>query len=201
MKKLSSTPLNMILSLGLITAISAILLAVSYDSTREATARSEVSAREAALAEVLPAFDNAPLDAPATITAAGDSEPVTVYAGREDGHLSGVAVESYSLNGFSGRISVLVGFSPDGTITGYKVLDHAETPGLGARMDEWFRDKQGHRNVIGIEMSIASPLSVTKDGGSVDAITAATISSRAFTDALNRAYRAFNAYLHNTTEP
>ena len=73
----------------------------------------------------------------------------------------------------------------------YSVLQHAETPGLGSKMQDWFRLEGTDRNVLGSDLS-QGPLRVKKDGGTVDAITAATISSRAFLDAVNRAYSAFS---------
>jgi electron transport complex protein RnfG len=86
----------------------------------------------------------------------------------------------------------MVGISNDGIISGYQVLKHAETPGLGSKMGLWFSNaEKPNQNVIGKSMSAGS-LSVSKDGGSIDAITAATISSRAFLDAVNRAYSTIN---------
>lgn len=88
-------------------------------------------------------------------------------------------------NGFGGKIKVMVGVAPDGTILGYKVLEHAETPGLGDNCATWFKDEaRPTSNIIG---KVGGKLTVSKDGGEVDAITAATISSRAFLDAINSA--------------
>lgn len=102
----------------------------------------------------------------------------------------GAAVESYSKKGFSGEIKVIVGFDTEGTLCNYSVLQHSETPGLGAKMQDWFRTDKNKQSVIGRKLD-GSGLKVTKDGGDVDAITAATISSRAFLDAVNRAYSAY----------
>lgn len=85
-------------------------------------------------------------------------------------------------NGFGGPLKVLVGFDNEGTIKGYTVLEHAETPGLGAKAGEWFQDK-----IIGLNPSTCN-LTVSKDGGDVDAITASTITSRAFLLAVQNAY-------------
>jgi electron transport complex protein RnfG len=79
----------------------------------------------------------------------------------------------------------MVGFYPDGTIYNYSVLEHKETPGLGSKMDLWFT-KDGKGNITGKKPGTTG-LKVSKDGGDIDAITAATISSRAFLDAINRA--------------
>ncbi len=99
----------------------------------------------------------------------------------------GAAVES-TTGGFGGDLKVLVGFDPEGKILGYTLLEHAETPGLGAKADKWFQ-KDGKGNIIG--KTPAEPLTVSKDGGQVDAITASTITSRAFLLAVNNAYQAY----------
>ena len=101
----------------------------------------------------------------------------------------GAAVESATM-GFGGDLKVLVGFNPEGTILGYTLLEHAETPGLGAKADQWFQKGQ-KGDIIG--KTPVEPLTVSKDGGQVDAITASTITSRAFLKAVNNAYKAYKA--------
>ena len=101
----------------------------------------------------------------------------------------GAAVETIA-NGFGGELKLLVGFAPDGKILGYTLLEHAETPGLGAKADKWFQ--KGEKGDI-IGKTPAEPLTVSKDGGQVDAITASTITSRAFLLAVNSAYNAYKA--------
>ena len=105
------------------------------------------------------------------------------------GKALGAAVETIA-NGFGGELKLLVGFDPEGKILGYTLLEHAETPGLGAKADKWFQ--KGEKGDI-IGMSPADPLTVSKDGGQVDAITASTITSRAFLFAVNSAYNAYKA--------
>ncbi|MBR6962839.1 MAG: RnfABCDGE type electron transport complex subunit G [Prevotella sp.] len=101
----------------------------------------------------------------------------------------GAAVES-TTGGFGGNLKVLVGFDPDGNILGYTLLEHAETPGLGAKADKWFQ-KGEKGDIIGKNPS--EELTVSKDGGKIDAITASTITSRAFLLAVNNAYKAYKA--------
>ena len=91
------------------------------------------------------------------------------------------------MKGFGGEIRVIVGFDTEGKLLNYSVLQHAETPGLGAKMQEWFRTDKNRQSVLGRNLSDGE-LKVTKDGGDVDAITASTITSRAFLNAVNRAY-------------
>ena len=101
----------------------------------------------------------------------------------------GAAVES-TTQGFGGDLKILVGFDPEGKILGYTLLEHAETPGLGAKADQWFQ-KGAKGDIIG--KNPKEQLVVSKDGGQVDAITASTITSRAFLLAVNNAYKAYKA--------
>lgn len=180
----------MVLSLGIITIIAAALLAGVYTTTKEPISAAQLNKQVEAIKAVTPAFDNDPVSEAIEITPEGESTPLKVFPAKMGGQLVGAAVESYSSQGFSGDIKLIYGFDADGNITGYAVMQHAETPGLGAKMDEWFRSPEGHRSVIGLNPA-TSNLTVSKDGGDVDAITAATITSRAFLDALTRAASAF----------
>ena len=103
----------------------------------------------------------------------------------------GVAIEAQA-DGFGGVMKVMVGFDPQGTILGYELLEHSETPGLGDQAGQWFKnaDKPA-QNIVGRQAT--GHFAVSKDGGDVDAITAATISSRAFLKAVNDAYNQFAA--------
>lgn len=101
----------------------------------------------------------------------------------------GVAVQSVDPNGFGGNLKVLVGFNEAGEVLGYTVLEHAETPGLGAKVQEWFQ-KGAPGCIVGLNPEKAN-LTVSKDGGEVDAITASTITSRSFLRAVQQAYNTF----------
>lgn len=111
----------------------------------------------------------------------------TVDSNKQD---LGEAVES-TTGGFGGDLKVLVGFDKDGNILGYTILQHAETPGLGAKADKWFQ-KDGKGSIIGKNPN-KDNLTVKKDGGDVDAITASTITSRAFLLAVTQAYNAYKS--------
>lgn len=101
----------------------------------------------------------------------------------------GAAVES-SANGFGGTIKVMVGFDQDGKIVNYSVLEQSETPGLGTKMVDWFKTPKGNQDIRQLNPSEVD-FTVSKDGGDIDAITAATISSRAFLKSINEAYTAY----------
>ncbi len=102
----------------------------------------------------------------------------------------GVAIES-TTGGFGGDLKVLVGFDTEGNILGYTILQHSETPGLGAKADKWFQG-DGKGSIIG-KNPAKDNITVKKDGGDIDAITASTITSRAFLLAVNQAYNAYNS--------
>ena len=167
---------NMVLSLTVLTAIAGAALGAVNLVTAEPIADAAKRARLEAMEAVLPAFDN---DIVASAVKCDDGS--TVYPASFEGRSCGAAVESFSDNGFSGRIAVLVGFDADGAVSGYRILSHSETPGLGAKAVDWFEiaphDIRGR----------SGDLAVGKDGGDIDAITGATITSRAFLEAVNRA--------------
>ena len=103
-------------------------------------------------------------------------------------NLVGIAVEASSEAGFGGHLAAMVGFSNNGEISGYQILQTSETPGLGAKAQTWFQ-KEGKGNIIG--RNPQNGLKVKKDGGDVDAISGSTITSRAFCEVMNNAYNTF----------
>ena len=101
----------------------------------------------------------------------------------------GTAIQS-TTNGFGGALKVLVGFDKEGTVLGYTILEHSETPGLGAKASEWFQ--KGQKGDITGKNPGTTNFTVSKDGGDIDAITASTITSRAFLLAVQNAYEELN---------
>lgn len=179
----------MFLSLTGICLVAGAILAGVNQFTTGPIAASKAAALEQAIKAVTPEFDNKPTEeAYMAVTADGDS--LKIYPAKKDGKFIGAAVESNTKKGFSGEIKVIVGFDAEGKLLNYSVLQHAETPGLGAKMQEWFRMDKNKQSVLGRELANGE-LKVSKDGGDVDAITAATITSRAFLNAINRAYSAY----------
>lgn len=194
MEKLKSTLPNMLLSLTGICLIAGLALAGVNMYTMAPIAESKAAALKVAIKEVTPDFDNNPTD-DKYMAAVTEGDSLVIYPAMKDGQLVGVAVESNTNKGFSGEIQVMVGFDTDGKLLNYSVLKHAETPGLGSKMQEWFRTDKNNQSVLGRSLAEGG-LAVVKDKGTVDAITAATISSRAFLDAINRAYTAFSGSLN-----
>ncbi|MDR3308760.1 MAG: RnfABCDGE type electron transport complex subunit G [Tannerella sp.] len=189
MNKLKSSFGNILMSLTGICLVAGLALSATNRFTAEAIAASNAATLRNAIKSVTPEFDNNPSDERYLIaTPEGDS--LTVYPARKGEVYAGCAVESRSKKGFSGLIRVMVGFDKDNKVFAYSVLEHSETPGLGSKMQEWFSVARNRQSVIGRDMK-EGLLKVVKDGGDVDAITAATISSRAFLDAINTAFTAF----------
>jgi Na+-translocating ferredoxin:NAD+ oxidoreductase subunit G len=182
MAKTESTFKNMVLSLTLISLGASACLGFVYVMTKEPIERSVLNKKLDAIRQVVPEFNNNPYEEMFRLpTDQGDS--LEIFPAKKDGNIIAYAVYTYSKTGFSGNISLMAGFKPDGTIINISVLEQKETPGLGAKMTEpSFKDQFNDKNPSQFMLKVG------KDGGQVDAITAATISSRAFCDAVQRAY-------------
>ena len=182
MAKTESTFKNMALSLTLIALVSSALLGFVYEITKEPIALSNFNKKLNAIKQVVPEFSNNPNDEMFRLPT-GEGDSLDIYPAKKDDIIVGYAVNTYTSKGFSGNITLMAGFKPDGTIINISVLEQKETPGLGTKMVEpQFKDQFNDKNPGEFD------LEVKKDGGQVDAITAATISSRAFCDAIQRAY-------------
>ncbi len=208
MKKLESSLKNMLLVLTGVTCISVALLAYVNELTKEPIAAANAKTLSDAVSAVVPGFDNDPI-ADKKLQEV-DGVEYAVYPATKGGEFIGAAVEASAM-GFGGDLKVLVGFDADGNIIDYSLLSHAETPGLGSKADGWFkpqsREKSLVENLFGFEM-VAAPkksnilganigeakLKVKNDGGEIDAITASTITSRAFLNAVNNAYVAYTGF-------
>jgi electron transport complex protein RnfG len=224
--KKESTFINMVLALLIVSLVASATLGFVYESTKEPIAEAQLNKKLTAIKEVVPAFDNDP-NAEMFLIEVEGGEALEVYPAKMNGQLVGAAVKTYTNLGFSGLIRVMVGFTPDGTIYNYQVLEHKETPGLGTKMADWFKPvlvtdslpkeasffdwlfgikpgSGGDGKVIVGKNPGQMNLTVSKDGGDVDAITAATISSRAFLDAVSRAYNGYmkkNEAIENSANP
>jgi len=186
-KKPESNFVNMFVRLLVIVIIAGGLLGVVYTQTYDVIAAAKQKKLEAAIGYVVPVFDT--LNTFKVMPATG-KDSLTIYDAYSKDSLVGIAVATYTEKGFSGVFKIMVGFTPDGTIINTAVLEHKETPGLGDKMD---KKKSNWSTQFNGKNPADYKLKVTKDGGDVDAITAATISSRAFCDATQRAYNALEA--------
>lgn len=185
MAKRDSTLVNMVLTLSVITLVSGGVLGYVYNLTKEPIQIAKTAKKVEAIKRVLPVFDNDP-NTDAVKIPVDDKLSVEKYPATEKGNDVGAAFKTFSKKGFGGLVWLMVGFKTDGSIHNIEVLEHQETPGLGTKMaDPQFKNQFIGKNPKDFKMQ------VSKDGGDVDAITAATISSRAFCDAVQRAYDEF----------
>ena len=186
MAKTESTFINMTLTLVVVTLVAAGLLGTVFALTKEPIRLAELAKKNEAIANVVPGFDNEPSQEVERLFLDGDS--IFLYTARKGEEVLGTAVETFTNKGFSGNFKLMVGIDPDGSIIKIAVIKHAETPGLGDKMEQ---DKSDfHVQFMGKDPTSFN-IAVTKDRGDVDAITASTITSRAYCDAVIRAYEAF----------
>lgn len=194
-KQRESTFINMVIVLFLVSAIAATALAFVYQKTKEPIAKAKLEKKKKAIKNVVNDFDNNPIEDMFKMPVEG-GDSIECYPAKKGGKIVGYAIKSYSKKGFGGMISVMIGFDPDGHIHKTAVLEHHETPGLGDKMQ---RNKSSFSNQFD-NMDVPNTpdkdndgiiIEVKKDQGTIDAITAATISSRAFCDATERAYNVF----------
>jgi electron transport complex protein RnfG len=184
MAKTESTFKNMVLSLTLISLGASACLGYVYQMTKAPIELSVLNKKLSAIKQVVPDFNNNPNDEMYKLST-GEGDSLDIYPAKKDNIIVGYAINTNTKKGFSGNISLMAGFKPDGTIINITVLEQKETPGLGNKMAEpLFKNQFNDKNPSQYK------LKVKKDGGPVDAITAATISSRAFCDAVQRAYNA-----------
>jgi Na+-translocating ferredoxin:NAD+ oxidoreductase subunit G len=189
MAKKESSFLNMVLTLFVVTALASFILASVFNLTAEPIAMAREAKKQFAISQVVPEFDR--LQTQKYIPTDGGDSLEFNFAYKND-ELVGVAVNTWTSRGYSGRIFAMVGFDPSGKIIDVVHLSHAETPGLGDKIDkkksDWSNQFRGFDPAVRI-------LKVRKDNGEVDAITAATITSRAYLDAIQRAYNTYMAVM------
>lgn len=190
MAKTPSTFRNMVLSLGVICLVCAAVLGVVYGITEKPIAEAELAKVNNAIAAVVPEFDNVPSD---DMSQTGES---TIYTATKGGEVVGYAIK-VKTSGFGGPLQMMVGFTPDGTIYNTSVIFHSETPGLGAKITD--PSISPRVQVIG-KSPATNNISVSKDGGEIDAITASTITSRAFLKGVNLAFEVFKNIEKNEQE-
>lgn len=174
-----------------ITVIAVGLLAYMNELTKGPIAEANMKTLNQALRSVVPEFTNNPVSESDTIFSEKDGKRTIdfiIYPAKNGDAWVGTAIEAKAL-GFGGELKVLVGFDAKGNIYDYSLLSHAETPGLGSKAADWF--KEGAKGSIKGLNPGTKALAVKNDGGDIDAITASTITSRAFLNAVNAAYAAY----------
>lgn len=178
-----------VITLVVISSLSAFILGYVHNKTLEPIKEAKNNLELAAISEVAGEFDNNPFAEKTTITSKNKKDKLIMYPARKNGKISSIAIKTYSNSGFGGRIEIMAGFNADGSIKNFKVISSNETPGLGSKVDEpkfkeQFEGFHPDRQI----------LKVRQDGGDIDAVTAATISSRAVLNALERAFNAYTNF-------
>ena len=121
-----------------------------------------------------------------TDLALGSNEPHTIYRARKNGDVIALVMQSTAPNGYSGNIELLSAVYPDGSVAGVRVTKHNETPGLGDKIE--LRKSDWVLSFSGIKYDPNDkPMAVKKDGGDIDQFTGATITPRAYVNAINNA--------------
>ncbi len=186
LKKKESTLVNMVVVLFVITLAAGISLGFVNDLTLEPKARARLAKKVKALNIVLPQYDNNPVSEVIKLKIEEAKDSTEFYPASRDSLFVGGAVTGASEKGYSGLVKLMVGFELDGSIKNIAVLEQKETPGLGTKMkgDKFLRQYRG-KNPATFD------LKAKKDGGEVDALAGATISTRAFSEATQQAYDVY----------
>ncbi|MEE1143651.1 MAG: RnfABCDGE type electron transport complex subunit G [Bacteroidales bacterium] len=193
MAKLNSSLKNMVMSLAIISFGASAILGGVYVLTKKPIEDAAELKKTNAIKEVLPQNNNMKIGEAVEITLESYSEKFIVYPAFENDKLIAVAVETFDNNGYGGQIKSMVGFDAEGKIVNYAILAMSETPGLGEKVTSWFKTKRNNQDIRGKKPSEES-FKVSKDGGEIDAITASTITSRAFLSSVKTAYNVFIEY-------
>ena len=169
-----------------ISLLAALALTGVYALTKGPIELGQKEKKEKALQAVMPDYEGSVRD---TLIVDADNVEIPIHlAIGKNGELCGAGIETYTKKAFAGRFDLMVGFDAEGTIVNTEVLKAGETPGLGDKIN---KDKSDFALQFNHQNPADFQLVVKKDGGDVDAITAATISSRAYCDAVQRAYDIF----------
>jgi len=182
---IKSTLTSMSLTLFLVCLFASAVMGGAYALTKEKLEGANNDKINGAIAAVIPAFDNNPYNS--KIEQEYKGKVYMVYPGKKGKEITGYAIESAS-EGYSGFVSLMIGFKPDGSINDIAVLSHTETPGLGDKIEPGKGD-------FGVQFKGKNPadfkILVKQDGGDVDAITGVTITTRAYCDAVTNAWEVF----------
>lgn len=174
--------IKLVLVMTVVSTVCGLLLAYTNGITSQPIKDAKAAEKTLALKSVLPEFDNDPGKNTNYVATAG----LTFHVGRLKGEFSGAAVEATSPKGYGGAIAVMIGFTPDGRINAIKITQQNETPGLGSKIKD-----PGFLGQFPGKDAGKTTWRVKKDGGNIDSITGATISSRAVCEAVDRAAAAF----------
>ncbi len=190
MQKIKSTFLNMTVIMTAVAIISAAAVTYVYQLTLPAVTENLKKAEVEAISDIFgDEFDNNPIAEKTAVPMKKGIKELNIYPLRKQDMIYAIAVKSYTNKGFGGELEIMTGFYINGTMAGYKVLNHKETPGLGSKIME----NEFMSQFIGLKIE-GGKLKLRKEGGQIDGITSATISSKALLDAVNNAKKAYDRF-------
>ena len=190
MQKIKSTFLNMTVIMTAVAIISAAAATYVYQLTLPAVTENLKKAEVEAISDIFgDEFDNNPIAEKTAVPMKKGIKELNIYPLRKQDMIYAIAVKSYTNKGFGGELEIMTGFYINGTMAGYKVLNHKETPGLGSKIME----NEFMSQFIGLKIE-GGKLKLRKEGGQIDGITSATISSKALLDAVNNAKKAYDRF-------
>lgn len=188
MATIKSSFINLVLTLTIVTLVAALSLGYVYQWTKEPIAQAQMAKQLKAIESVVQGYDNNPVLEKYKVATPDGSDSLEFFPARKGEELIGMAIKTKSSKGYSGDIWIMVGFTMRGEIQNVFVIEHKETPGLGSKMTApAFVNQFLGKNPEQMK------LKVKKDGGDVDAITGATISSRAYAQAIQVAFDTFKS--------
>jgi Na+-translocating ferredoxin:NAD+ oxidoreductase subunit G len=195
MATIKSSFLNLLTTLAIVTLVAGLSLGYVYQWTKEPIAQAVMAKQLKAIESVVKGYDNNPVLEMYKVATPDGKDSLEFFPAKKGDELVGMAIKTKSAKGYSGDIWLMVGFAISGEIQNVFVIEHKETPGLGSKMTtpkfvDQFLNKHPEQ----------MKLKVKKEGGDVDAITGATISSRAYAEAIQLAFDTFKSVQdHGTT--
>jgi electron transport complex protein RnfG len=188
MATIKSSFVNLLLTLTIVTLVAGLSLGYVYQWTKEPIAQAQMAKQLKAIESVVQGYDNNPVLEKYKVVTPDGKDSLEFFPAKSGEELIGMAIKSKSSKGYSGDIWIMVGFNMNGEILNIFVIEHKETPGLGSKMTiPSFVNQFLGKNPEQMK------LKVKKDGGDVDAITGATISSRAYSQAIQLAFDTFKS--------
>ncbi|MBV1788502.1 electron transport complex subunit RsxG [Marinobacterium sp. D7] len=179
--------------LGGIAMIVSIILMMGEHGTRDDIKARLEEDRSAMLSQVLPVemYDNNPLEDTTQLEGNPFGGDPTVFLASRDGKLTGAAYEVITHSGYSGTIVLIIGVNANGELTGVRTITHAETPGLGDKIEIAKNDWVEGFNGFSLSNIPEKDWAVKKDGGRFDQFTGATITPRAYVGAVHEGLKVF----------
>lgn len=186
MATIKSSFINLLLTLTIVTLVAALALGYVYQWTKEPIAKAQMAKQLKAIESVVQGYDNNPVTEKYKAITPDGIDSLEFFPAIKSGKLIGMAIKTRSVKGYSGDIWLMVGLSITGEIQNIVVIEHKETPGLGSKMTSpAFVNQFLNKNPEQLK------LKVRKDGGDIDAISGATITSRAYSEAVQLAFDTF----------